>query len=47
MQEATPQPPQTSQPADKTATPVRPETQRRRPPIRVACDCCGPAQDKA
>jgi len=37
---------QTSQPPDKTVGPVRPEAQRRRPPIRVTCDCCGPAQEK-
>lgn len=47
MQEATQQPPQASQPPEKAAATVRPEAQRRRPPIRVACDCCGPAEDKS
>lgn len=42
MHEGTQQ--QTIQPAEKTKGAVRPEAQRRRPPIRVTCDCCGPAK---
>lgn len=47
MQDATQQRPETTPPPEKTAATVRPEAQRRRPPIRVACDCCGPVEGKA
>lgn len=31
---------------DKTERAMRPEARRRRPPVRVICDCCGPAEDE-